>query len=199
LRDKMLCRRMFLKSSAFVAATLLSAKTLFADILETDLLEADRLEEAEGGFPVGKLSLYNVNLNERLTVTYRNSFGEYCEDALQALNSLFRCHYNNETTKMDLRVIEYLNRLDNILGGDNEINIISGYRSPAYNEKLRSRSKGVAKDSLHMKGMAIDLAIPRLGLGQIRRAALSLAAGGVGYYPQPGFVHIDSGHFRSWG
>ena len=113
----MLCRRMFLKSSAFVAATLLSAKTLFADILETDLLEADRLEEAEGGFPVGKLSLYNVNLNERLTVTYRNSFGEYYEDALQALNALFRCHYNNEMTKMDLRVIEYLNRLDNSLGG----------------------------------------------------------------------------------
>ena len=200
MRDKMLCRRMFLKSSAFIAASLLSAKSIFADILENDLLEADGHEEGEGGgFPVGKLSLYNVNLNERLTVTYRNSFGEYYEDALQALNALFRCHYNNEMTKMDLRVIEYLNRLDNILGGDNEIHIISGYRSPAYNEKLRSRSKGVAKDSLHMKGMAIDLAIPSLGLGKIRRAALSLAAGGVGYYPQPGFVHIDSGHFRSWG
>ena len=99
---------------------------------------------------------------------------------------------------MDLRVIEYLNRLDNGLGGGNEIQIISGYRSPSYNDKLRSKSKGVAKNSLHMKGMAIDLAIPGVGLDRIRQAALALAAGGVGYYPQSGFVHIDAGPYRAW-
>lgn len=181
---------MFLKSSAFFAATLLGAKSAFAKIVDGN--EAGTLAE-------GKLSLYNLNLNERLTVTYRNAMGEYCQEALQALNWLFRCHYTNEMTKMDLRVIEYLNRLDNTLGGNNEIHIISGYRSPAYNAMLRSKSKGVAKDSLHMKGRAIDLAIPSFGLDQIRRTALTLAAGGVGYYPQPGFVHIDSGNFRTWG
>ncbi|GAW66739.1 protein of unknown function DUF882 [Geoanaerobacter pelophilus] len=185
----MLCRRMFLKSSAFVAATLLGAKSAFARVLDGN--------EA-GGLPEGKLSLYNLNLNERLTVTYRNAMGEYCQEALQAINWLLRCHYTNEMTTMDLRVIEYLNRLDNTLGGNNEIHVISGYRSPSYNAKLRSKSSGVAKNSLHMKGMAIDLAIPSFGLAQIRRSALALAAGGVGYYPQPGFVHIDSGHFRTW-
>jgi len=177
---------MFLKSSAFFAATLLGAKSAFAKIMEV------------GELPEGKLSLYNINSNERLSVTYRNSFGEYCDDALQALNWLFRCHHTNETTEMDLRVVEYLNRLDNSLGGGNEIHIISGYRSPEYNQRLRNRSKGVAKDSLHMKGMAIDLAIPRIGLDRIRRSALALAAGGVGYYPRAGFVHIDAGNFRSW-
>ena len=186
MKDSMLCRRMFLKSSAFFAATLLGAKSAFANLMES------------GGLPEGKLSLYNLNLNERLTVTYRNSLGEYCDEALQALNWLFRCHYTNEVANMDLRVIEYLNRLDNSLGGDNEIHVISGYRSPSYNAKLRSKSKGVAKDSLHMKGMAIDLSIPRIGLGEIRHTALALAAGGVGYYPRAGFVHIDAGQFRSW-
>lgn len=185
---------MFLKSSAFFAATLLCARSAFANILETDLLDVAQ----GGGLPEGKLSLYNVNLGERLTVVYRNCFGEYCQEALQALNNLFRCHYNHEMTNMDVRIIEYLNRLDQSLGGGNEIRIISGYRSPAYNEKLRSRSNGVAKASLHMKGKAIDLAIPGFGLNQIRQAALSLSAGGVGYYPQAGFVHIDSGRFRSW-
>ncbi|WP_224982685.1 YcbK family protein [Geomonas agri] len=186
MKDKMLCRRMFLKSSAFFAATVLGAKSAFAKFMEGS------------GAPEGKLSLYNVNCKERLTVTYRNNMGEYCEDALQALNWIFRCHNTNETTTMDLRVLEYLNRLDNSLGGNNEIHIISGYRSPEYNARLRSRSGGVAKDSLHMKGMAIDLAIPRVGLDRIRHTAIALAAGGVGYYPQSGFVHIDSGLFRTW-
>lgn len=181
---------MFLKSSAFFAATVLGAKSAFARLIEGDA--ADVITE-------GKLSLYNVNCNERLTVTYRNSLGEYCDEALRAINWIFRCHNTDQTTAMDLRVVEYLNRLDNTLGGGNEIHIISGYRSPEYNADLRRRSKGVAKDSLHMKGMAIDLAIPKFGLDRIRKSALALAAGGVGYYPQSGFVHIDSGHFRSWG
>ena len=186
MKNTMLCRRMFLKSSAFFAATLFSAKSAFAKMVESD------------GLPEGRLSLFSVNTRERLTVTYRNSLGEYCDDALQALNWLLRCHITNETTKMDLRVLEAVNRLDNSFGGGNEIHIISGYRSPSYNRNLRSKSHGVAKNSLHMKGMAIDLAIPGIRLDQIRRSALALAAGGVGYYPGGGFVHVDSGHFRAW-
>jgi len=186
LKNTILCRRMFLKSSAFFAATLLGAKSAFAKLVDG------------GGLPEGKLSLYNINNHERVTVTYRNSFGEYCDEALQALNWVFRCHQTNETTQMDVRVLEYLNRLDNSLGGDNEIQIISGYRSPSYNSKLRSVSKGVAKNSFHMRGMAIDLSIPGVALDRIRRTALALAAGGVGYYPKGGFVHIDSGGFRAW-
>jgi uncharacterized protein YcbK (DUF882 family) len=178
---------MFLKSSAFLAATLITAKSAFAKLVDNE------------EFPEGKLSLYNTNTREKLTVTYRDSLGQYCQEALQSLNWMLRCHNTNETTTMDLRVVEYLNRLDNSLGGNNEIHIISGYRSPAYNHMLRSKSKGVAKDSFHMKGMAIDLAIPGVALNRIRKAALALAAGGVGYYPKTGFVHIDSGGYRTWG
>ena len=177
---------MFLKSSAIFAATLLGAKSAFAKLVEGSAL------------PEGKLSLYNTNNHERLTVTFRNALGEYCEDALQSLNWILRCHNTNETTRMDVRVLEYLNHLDNTLGGGNEIHIISGYRSPSYNLNLRRKSHGVAKNSLHMKGMAIDLVIPGVGLDTIRRTARSLVAGGVGYYPGGGFVHIDSGGFRAW-
>lgn len=187
MKDVMLCRRMFLKSTAFFAATMLGAKSAFARMIEGE------------GFTEGKLALYNTNSHERLSVTYRNSLGEYCQDALNSLNWIFRCHTTNETAKMDLRVLEYLNRLDDSLGGGNEIHIISGYRSPSYNQRLRQATKGVAKDSFHMKGMAIDLRIPGVPLERIKRAALALAAGGVGYYPRNGFVHIDSGNIRSWG
>lgn len=184
--NAMTCRRAFLKSSLYLAATLLTAKNAIAKIGEGASL------------PVGKLSLFNTNTRERLTVTYRNALGEYDPAALNTLNWIFRCHDTNETTNMDLNVIEYLNRLDNELGGGNEIRIISGYRSPSYNKMLRSRSHGVARNSFHMKGMAIDLAIAGIGLATVRHKALALSAGGVGYYPSGGFVHIDSGNFRTW-
>jgi len=182
-----ICRRAFLKSSLYFTTMVLSAKPALARLLE------DR-----GRLPEGRLALHNINNNERLTVTYRNELGVYDSEALKALNWALRCHSTNETTTMDLRVIEYLHRLDQALGGGNEIQIISGYRSPAYNSKLRSASQGVAKHSLHMKGKAIDLAIAGVGLDTIRRTARSFAAGGVGYYPKGGFVHIDSGPFRTW-
>ncbi|MBJ6726952.1 DUF882 domain-containing protein [Geomonas sp. Red875] len=170
------------------AATLFTEKTAFA-----------RLPNLQGA-PEGKLSLHNIHSNERLTVTYRNSLGEYDPEALKALNWLLRCHYTNQATKMDLRVIEYLNQVDKNLGGGNEIQIISGYRSPAYNSELRREGHGgVAKHSLHTKGKALDIAVPGVGLKTVRRTALALAYGGVGYYSQPGFVHIDSGNFRVWG
>ena len=182
----MMCRRAFLKSSLCVAATLIGAKSALAKLWDGSAP------------PQGRLSLLNINTQERLTVAYRNEAGEYDPEALKALNWILRCHVTNEATSMDLRVIEYLNRLDNSLGGGNEIRIISGYRSPSYNMKLRSESKGVARHSLHMKGKAIDLAIAGMSLDRIRHTALALAAGGVGYYPQSGFVHIDSGALRAW-
>jgi uncharacterized protein YcbK (DUF882 family) len=180
------CRRAFLKSSLYFAASLICAKSAFAKLWDGATP------------PVGKLSLHNLNTRERLTVSYRNAQGEYDPQALKALNWALRCHTTNETTVMDLRVIEYLNRLDHALGGGNEIQIISAYRSPTYNSKLRSASKGVAKHSLHMEGKAIDLSIAGIGLDTIRSTARSFGAGGVGYYPQSGFVHIDSGAFRTW-
>ncbi|HWQ68903.1 MAG TPA: DUF882 domain-containing protein [Patescibacteria group bacterium] len=146
----------------------------------------------------GRIALYNTHTHERLDVTYRQPSGEYDVDALSALDQLLRCHYTNKVTKMDVGVIEFINALDKRLGGDNEIHVISGFRSPEYNRLLRQRSRRVARHSLHQSGKAIDLRIPGVGLNAIRKTALDLRSGGVGYYPRRGFVHLDSGQFRHW-
>ncbi|HEY6007783.1 MAG TPA: DUF882 domain-containing protein [Geobacteraceae bacterium] len=179
-------RRTFLKATLAGALVLLGSTPAFPKIAETESASE------------GRLTLFNTHNREKLTVTFRTPHGEYDPEALAAINRILRCHYTEEVAEMDTRVIEYLNRVDNELGGGNEIHIISGYRSPAYNNLLRREGRHVAGHSLHMKGKAIDIAIPHVGTNSLRRIALNLHAGGVGYYPGAGFVHIDSGAFRTW-
>lgn len=183
--DRKFSRRLFLKASLAASLMLLDGMPGFASIPpETDI--------------DGKLSLFNTHSRDRVTITYRDSSGNYDLEAVRELNWILRCH-SGEVGEMDLRVIEYLSMVDKQLGGNNEIHIISGFRSPDYNAKLRKRSRGgVASKSLHMKGKAIDIAIPGVDLHTLRTAALDLRYGGVGYYPGAGFVHIDSGSFRTW-
>ena len=178
-------RRSFLKAS-LASAFLLVGKPAWAQDLMVPSV------------PEGRLALYNTHTSERLDVTYRDSFGQYDPDALDSLNHLLRCHYTNRATKMDVRVIEFLNAVDKQLGGNNEIHIISGFRSSEYNRLLVREGRGVARHSLHLLGKAIDLCIPKTRLDVLRQTALDLRYGGVGYYPRRGFVHLDSGTFRFW-
>jgi len=181
-------RRTILKAAAGGAFLLLSGKAF------------PRLAAAEAVSPrpEGRLSLFNTHTGERLSVDYRDGRGEYDPDAVSAMNRILRCHYTQQVAEMDLRVIDFLNAVDRSLGGGNEIHIVSGFRSPEYNEMLVRRGKGVARHSLHLRGKAIDFRIPKVGLSSLRKAALRLQEGGVGYYPGAGFVHIDSGRFRTW-
>ena len=180
------CRRSFLKASLLAGLTLFGGQTAWAREL---------LDE---GLPLGKLSLLNLHSGERLAVTYRDRSGEYDLQALDELNWLLRCHHTNEVHPIDVRTLEYLSLVDQRLGGSNEIHIISAYRAPAYNELLRQKGRQVAKNSLHLQGRAIDIRVPGVKLANLRRAALDLELGGVGYYPRTDFVHIDSGAFRMW-
>ncbi|RNC68771.1 MAG: DUF882 domain-containing protein [Desulfuromonadales bacterium] len=180
-------RRSFLKAALAGALLLADGRGALAAVAE-DLTTRE-----------GRLRFYNTHTTEKLDVLFRTSEGEYDQEALKAINWVLRCHYTNHVAEMDVRTLDYLNRLDNRLGGGHEIHIISGYRSPDYNAILRDRGKGgVAKRSLHMEGKALDIAIPGIELASIRKAAISLRKGGVGYYPSAGFVHIDSGGFRTW-
>ena len=179
-------RRSFLKAFLAGMLFLLGGTPAYSMITETSRTSGERL------------TLYNIHNKETLSVTFRTPDGEYDPEALKAINHIMRCHYTDEVTDIDTRVIEYLNSVDNALGGGNEIHIISAYRSPTYNKLLRREGHHVAKHSLHMKGEAIDIAIPHIGTNKIRHTALKLARGGVGYYPRDGFVHIDSGPFRTW-
>jgi len=146
----------------------------------------------------GRLSLYNIHTDERLEIVYRDRDGHCDPNALDAVNRLLRCHYTNEVARMDIRVIEYLNAMDKNLGGKNTIHVVSGFRSRAYNDLLLREGRGVVPHSLHLAGKAVDFRIPGIGLETMRRIALGLAAGGVGYYPVSDFIHIDSGRVRSW-
>lgn len=158
-----------------------------------------------GAYPVRKvfasskkerfLYLYNTHTGEVFNAKYYEE-GIYDHNAINKINYLLRCHYTNEIMPIDVRLLDLLCDIKDIFGKDNEVHIISGYRSFAYNEYLRSLGRKVVKDSLHLCGLAIDFSIPCISSSELSRAAKSFSAGGVGKYPE--FVHIDVGRIRYW-
>jgi len=185
-----------LLSSSFSRRSFLKASLVGASILVGQLARAEQVSAR--ALPPAELSLYNTHTAERLEVTYRDGSGHYDEAALRAIDHLLRCHYTGEVRRIDPRVIEFLNLVDKTLGGDHEVQIISGFRSRAYNAWLLRHGHGVATKSLHLVGRAIDARIGGVDLDAFRRTALALEVGGVGYYPRSGFVHLDSGRVRAW-
>ncbi|NTW89010.1 MAG: DUF882 domain-containing protein [Desulfobulbaceae bacterium] len=148
--------------------------------------------------PSGRLRLYNIHTGEKINTTYRDPDGQYNTQAINELNWLLRCHYTDQQHPIDLQTLDFLDQVNTQLGYNNEIHVISGFRSPKYNDYLISQGRKVAKHSLHLEGRAIDIRIPGTSLATLQRTALSLRIGGVGYYPSEDFVHIDSGAFRTW-
>jgi uncharacterized protein YcbK (DUF882 family) len=168
-----------------IGAFMLLARPAFGDMKVPNL------------FPEGRLPLYNTHTSEKLDVIYRDGFGKYDSGAIEEINHFMRCHYTQKVFPMDIRVIEFVNWVHKRVGGNYEIQVVSGYRSPEYNQILMKEG-GVAKNSLHLLGKAIDIRIPGVGIDNIRETAMKLEYGGVGYYPKSGFVHLDSGDVRSW-
>ncbi len=144
-----------------------------------------------------KLAFLNLHTGERVNTTYWAQ-GQYLSEGLMAIEKVLRDHRTGETYKMDHNLLDMLQLLQYRMAAQNEFHVISGYRSPATNAQLNARSNGVAKRSLHMQGKAIDIRLPGHTLSDLREAALSLQAGGVGYYPKSEFIHIDTGHIRQW-
>lgn len=143
------------------------------------------------------LAFHNLHTGERLRTTYWAE-GAYVPDALTDVNYLLRDFRTGDVKTIDVRVLDLLHVLQDELGSTAAFEVISGYRSPKTNKLLASQSKGVAKKSLHMKGMAIDVNLPGRPLRDVRQVAVALRLGGVGYYPKPGFVHLDVGRVRYW-
>ena len=144
-----------------------------------------------------KLVLHNTHTDERLEVTYW-ARGAYRPDALAQIDWILRDHRRNEVAAIDRNLVDLLFLLRQEAGAASVFEVISGYRSPATNALLASISDAVAPNSLHMEGRAIDIYVPGLKLRRLRDAAKALQAGGVGYYPQSGFVHVDVGRVRYW-
>jgi len=178
------CNRRFFLKASFVAFSSLFASPAFSN--------------ARRMLPEGKITLLNIHTNDKVTVKYRNASGQYDPDALEELNWILRCHHTGQVIEMDTDVIEFVNLVDKRCGGSNEIHIISGYRSPEYNKLLINEGRHVVKNSLHLAGKAIDIRICGVDLRKLRDEALNLKLGGVGYYKESDFVHLDSGRFRTW-
>lgn len=143
------------------------------------------------------LSLVNVNSNEALTVTYWSD-GAYHRDALNKLNHFLRDSKTAEQTEMDPLLFDVLWQTMQQTGFHGTVEVLSAFRSPETNAWLASVSRGVARDSQHMNGNAMDIRFPGVPVFKIRQAARSLQMGGVGFYPRSGFVHLDTGPIRYW-
>jgi uncharacterized protein YcbK (DUF882 family) len=143
------------------------------------------------------LRFYNTHTGETLRSVFWAE-GQFQADALQDINKLLRDHRSNTIAAIDPQLLVLLGKVSTEFGNNSIVHVISGYRSPQTNRKLAERSNGVAKHSLHLEGRAIDIRIPGRELANVRKAALALGGGGVGYYPGSQFVHMDTGRVRSW-
>ena len=175
-------RRSFLKSSVVLASA----------------IGLPTLAKAAQPAPAERtLRLYNTHTGESLRSVFWAE-GQFIPDALKDINKLLRDHRNDKVADMDPKLILLLNDVSDKFGDGQTLHIISGYRSPESNAKLAAASNGVAKHSMHMDGKAIDIRMPGKNLAQLHKAAMSMKAGGVGYYPDSQFVHMDTGRVRYW-
>ena len=143
------------------------------------------------------LSFYNTHTGEKLTVMYKRH-GKYIPESLERINYILRDHRTGDVHPIDPQLMDYLYDLQTEVGNHGDVHIISGYRSPKTNNKLRQGSKGVAKGSLHMRGKALDFRLPGTDTSKLRDAALKMKRGGVGYYQKSDFIQIDIGRVRFW-
>ncbi len=174
-------RRNFLKKSAIITgAAMMTQSEILASVGEKKVLK-----------------LYNVHLNK----TFYAPFFEknyYKLSGLFEVNKAFIDYRAKEMTRIDVKLVNLLYDIKQHLGYDKQFNIVSGYRSPHTNAELRKRREGVAKNSYHIKGQAVDIYVPNVSLRKLRDVALGMKRGGVGYYPKSHFLHVDVGPVRTW-
>lgn len=143
------------------------------------------------------LALRNLHTEELIRATYWSD-GAWQPEGLRKINYVLRDFRTGDVVEIDPGLLDLMHRLAALVGAKQPFEIISGYRSPQTNALLARQSSGVAKNSLHLEGKAVDLRLPGVRLSRLRRVAMSLQGGGVGYYPKSGFVHIDTGRIRYW-
>jgi uncharacterized protein YcbK (DUF882 family) len=147
--------------------------------------------------PVRTLSFRHTHTGEVLSLAYAAG-DAYLTEALARVNWFLRDFRNGESKAIDPRLLDQLHTLSAVTGTKAPYEVISGYRSPATNELLQRHGGGVATQSLHLEGRAIDIRLADLPLADLRDAAVSLRSGGVGFYAQSQFVHLDTGRVRRW-
>ncbi|NSX55346.1 YcbK family protein [Parasulfitobacter algicola] len=151
-----------------------------------------------GAGDVRRLRMHSGRTGESIDILYWID-GKYVRESLKEINYFMRDWRQDSTTSIDTRTIDIMAASHNLLRADEPYLLLSGYRTPQTNAMLRSRSGGVAKQSLHMKGQAADLRMNSKSVTEVARAAAACASGGVGRYSKSNFVHMDCGPIRTWG
>ena len=138
------------------------------------------------------------NTGEHVKATTYWADGKYIPDAMTEINYALRDYRSGEVYPIEPKVLDLLHRIGRKLDTDCHFELYSGYRSPKTNAMLRRGDAGVAAHSLHMDGEAVDITLPGKSLDHLHHAALAMKAGGVGYYPDANFLHVDVGRVRRW-
>jgi uncharacterized protein YcbK (DUF882 family) len=151
-----------------------------------------------GSGDIRRIRMYSTRSGESIDTVYWID-GDYIPEALAEINHIMRDWRTGRTTEIDTRTIDIIAASHNLLETDEPYMLLSGYRTPETNKMLRNRSRGVARNSLHMQGQAADLRLRNRSVSQMARAAAACNAGGVGKYSSSNFVHMDCGPIRTWG
>ncbi len=151
-----------------------------------------------GAGDIRRIRLYSGRTGESIDTIYWVD-GTYIPEVLAEITHFMRDVRTGDRKRIDPRTIDILAATHRILDVSEPYMLLSGYRSPATNAALRARSRGVARDSLHMRGQAADVRLRSRSVSQMARAAEACASGGVGRYSRSNFVHMDCGPIRTWG
>ncbi len=174
LKDqRLLTRRKFLVTGGATLTTLFFPKLIYA---------TSKFEK--------KLVLYNTHTSE----WFKDIFwadGHYIPEQLEALNYFLRDPSNGKTTIIEPKLLDLMNNIQKVINEKKPFEIISGYRSKEFNDQLRKTGKGVAQNSKHIEGKAVDIRMAGVQLAKLRNAAKAQKSGGVGFYPKSNFIHID--------
>jgi uncharacterized protein YcbK (DUF882 family) len=160
-------------------------------------LAAPAIASTHRPFSARSIALHNLHTGERVNSIYWEE-GKYIPETLHRVNWVLRDYRTEEVFRISPELVDLLARLQLRLRSREPYQVISGYRSPSTNAMLAAMTDGVAQNSLHMHGKAIDIRVPDRSLVKVHRAAMELEAGGVGYYPRSDFVHVDVGRVRRW-
>jgi len=183
------------KSSTLTRRTLL--RSFAAASLSAAPVYANAAGFLRGSGDIRRLRMYSGRTGESIDTIYWVE-GKYIKEALKEVTYFFRDWRNNKVKSIDARTIDIMAAAHGLMDVNEPYMLLSGYRSPETNNMLRSRSSGVAKKSLHMKGEAADLRLKSRSVSQMASAAKSCSAGGVGSYRGSNFVHMDCGPIRTW-
>ncbi len=182
-------------------SAVVTRRALLGAFAATSIIAAPNYSSAfgllRGAGDIRRIKMYSGRSGESIDTIYWVE-GKYIKDALKEIDYFMRDWRTNRTISIDTRALDIMAASYNLLGASEPYNMLSGYRTAKTNAMLRSSSRNVARNSLHIRGQAADLRLTSRSVTQLARAAASCSAGGVGKYSRSNFVHMDCGPIRTW-